>query len=138
MAALGEGASSAIGFGDAVRRRSKEAGLGSLKGKISDDLYQEFEGRTKNGRLSAKDSEELGRKARNAAYGGSLSADGGVPAKDTAAQKEHMESLNRFAQTTSQFAQLVISATPQLDATVKKAQEKLSEDANIKPPTPTR
>jgi len=135
MAALGEGASSAIGFGDYVKRTAgRKGGLSSLKGKIPEELLQEFEGRAKNGGLSAGDADELGRKARNASYGGSLSASGSVAAKDVASQKEYMENLNRFAQTTAQFAQLVISATPQLDATVKKAQEKLTEDANIKPP----
>lgn len=134
LAALGEGASSAIGFGESVTRNaSRKGGFAGLKGKISDDLYAEFEGKVADGKLSAKDAEELGRKARNSAYGGALSASGNVQAKEVQYQKELGENLNRFAQTTSQFAQLVIQATPQLDENVKKAQKAVSENSNITP-----
>lgn len=134
LAALGGGASSAMGFGDYVSKASgRKGGFGSLKGKLSEDLYHEFEGRVKDGRLSGKDAEELGHRARNAAYGGSLSASGNVVAKEVQYQKELGENLNRFAQTTSQFAQLVIQATPQLDENVKKAQKAVSENVSVAP-----
>lgn len=134
LAALGEGASSAIGFGSYISKAAeRKGGLASLKGKIPEELLKEFEGRAHGGRLSHKDADELGHKARNTAYGSSLSASGNVVAKEVQYQKELGENLNRFAQTTSQFAQLVVQATPQLDASVKKAQAAVTESSNITP-----
>ena len=134
LAALGEGASSAIGFGSYVSKAAgRKGGLESLKGKLPEELIKEFEGRAHGGRLSGKDAEELGHRARNTAYGSALSSSGNVVAKEVQYQKELGENLNRFAQTTSQFAQLVVQATPQLDASVKKAQAAVTESSNIKP-----
>ena len=134
LAALGEGASSAIGFGNYVSRAAgRKGGLESLRGKLPEELIKEFEGRAHGGRLSGKDAEELGHRARNTAYGSALSSSGNVVAKEVQYQKELGENLNRFAQTTSQFAQLVVQATPQLDASVKKAQAAVTESSNIKP-----
>jgi hypothetical protein len=73
---------------------------------------------------SAKDAQELGRMARDKSYAGSLSAAGEVKKQDVQSSfnREMLDKLNIFAQTTNQFANLVVQATPQLDANVKAAQ----------------
>jgi hypothetical protein len=128
LGVLGEGASSAIGFGEYVTRQAgRKGGLSVLKDKLPAELLEEFTGKMKpGGTLSDKDAADLGRRARNQAFGGSLANSGNVVAKEVQAQKDLTENLNRFAQTTSQFAELVIQATPQLGENVRKARENMA------------
>lgn len=139
LAALGSGATSAIGYGDYITRqaqRGKGLGFQELKEKLSEDEYAWAKEHAHGGSLSRKDAEELGRMARNRAYAGGLTAAGTVSAKEGNAQKEYLENLNRFAQTTAQFAELVIQATPQLAENVKKAKEAIQQSTNIVPDGP--
>lgn len=128
LSVLGDGATSAIGFGDYVARQAgRKGGLDSLKDKLPSELVEEYMKKAKpGGSLSKEDATDLGRKARNQAFGGSLSSSGNVVAKEVQFQKDLSENLNRFAQTTSQFAELVIQATPQLSENVKKAKENIA------------
>jgi len=123
--ALGEGAGAAIGFGESVARKAqRRGGLEELKKSLPEELQKYVDDHAKGGSLSAKDAQELGRMARDKSYAGSLSAAGEVKKQDVQSSfnREMLDKLNIFAQTTNQFANLVVQATPQLDANVKAAQ----------------
>lgn len=120
---LGEGASSAIGYGENVSENARsKAGLEELKKSLPEDLVNQFH--AKRGVLSAKDAQELGKMARDRTFAGSLTAPGEAKKQDVQSNfnREMLDKLNIFAQTTNQFANLVVQATPQLDQNVKAAQ----------------
>jgi hypothetical protein len=121
LSVLGEGAKSAIDLGEKITRGAMKKG-GLDNAGLSEDL-QSFvnERKGKDGTLSKKDAEELGKKARDRAFASGLTREGTAQSRELAAQKDYLENLNKFAQTTSQFATLVIQATPQLNERVQKA-----------------
>lgn len=135
LASLGEGATSAFGYGSGLHQAALQRGglnkerLAGMDSDMQDWIHKRM---SKDGRLSEKDASELEKMARNRYYGASLAAGGSVSKQDTS-NKEFLENINKFAQTTSQFAQLVIQATPQLAENVKKAQQNVARDANITP-----
>ena len=142
--ALGEGAGAAIGFGESVARKAqRRGGLAELKKSLPEELQKYVDEHAKGGALSAKDAQELGRMARDKSYAGSLSASGEVKKQDVQSSfnREMLDKLNIFAQTTNQFANLVVQATPQLDANVKAAQanvESASQSVQSLPSGKTR
>jgi hypothetical protein len=85
----------------------------------------------KGGVLSAKDSQELGKMARDRTFAGSLAAPGEAKKQDVQSgfNKELLDKLNIFAQTTNQFANLMVQATPQLAQNVKDAQANVSSSS---------
>jgi hypothetical protein len=123
LGVLGEGASAAIGYGESISESARsKAGFEKLKKNLPEDLINQFQ--AKGGVLSAKDAQELGRMARDRTFAGSLTASGEVKKQDVQSNfnRELLDKLNIFAQTTNQFANLVVQATPQLDQNVKAAQ----------------
>ena len=125
LGVLGEGASAAIGYGENVTRKAqRKSGLEELKKSLPEELRGYIDQHAKGGVLSAKDAQELGRMSRDRSFAGSLSASGEVKKQDVQSSfnREMLDKLNIFAQTTNQFANLVVQATPQLDANVKAAQ----------------
>jgi hypothetical protein len=130
--ALGEGAGAAIGFGESVTRKAtRRGGLAELKKSLPEELQRYVDEHAKGGALSAKDAQELGRMARDKTFAGSLAASGEVKKQDVQSSfnREMLDKLNIFAQTTNQFANLVVQATPQLDANVKAAQANVTSAA---------
>jgi hypothetical protein len=130
LGVLGEGASSAIGYGENVTRKAqRKGGLEELKKSLPEDLVNQFH--AKRGVLSAKDAQELGKMARDRSFAGSLSASGEVKKQDVQSSfnREMLDKLNIFAQTTNQFANLVVQATPQLDQNVKAAQANVTSSS---------
>jgi hypothetical protein len=122
---LGQGAQGAF---DAQKRYLKT-------GKISDDLLEDddiksFISGHKGGLkgIHGKEKEKLSEMIRDRSFTGSLAFKGKANAQDF--QSELMGKLNEFARTSTQFAQLMIDATPALADNVKAAAEKHQQSGN--------
>lgn len=120
LGALGEGATAAF---DARSRFMRTGKLGALGEDADIKKYIEEHGHGKGIRgLSDKDRAGLGDIVRDRTYAGSLAYKGQAGQKDF--QGELMTKLNEFARTSSNFAQLVIDATPALAKNVVDAAAK--------------
>jgi hypothetical protein len=132
LGVLGSGASAAIGYGENVSENARsKAGLARIKQHLPEDLQEYVDQHAKGGVLSAKDAQELGKMARDRTFAGSLSASGEAKKQDVQSSfnREMLDKLNIFAQTTNQFANLVVQATPQLDQNVKAAQANVTSSS---------
>lgn len=127
LGALGDGATAAF---DAKSRFMRTGQLGAFGEDDDVKKYITEHGHGKGVKgLSDKDKSGLGDMLRDRTYSGSLAYKGQAGQKDF--QGELMTKLNEFARTSSNFAQLVIDATPTLaknvvDAAAKHVQS--SED----------
>ncbi len=117
MGALGEGATAAFDAKSRFMRTGKLGALGADE-DIKKYIAEHGHGKGLKG-LSDKEKTAVGDMVRDRTYAGSLAYKGQAGQKDF--QGELMTKLNEFARTSSNFAQLIIDATPTLSANVVAA-----------------